>query len=102
MRLAGLAVVGFLCGLGALALVLTSDHETVTGSFVVLALTLGWSFIGTGLYAMWRRPEQRIGQLMTLTGFLWFLGALPESDTPLVFTLGLTLSGLWAGPFVHL
>src|SRR4051794_1019037 len=102
MRLVGLAVVGLLCGLGALALVLTSDHEDATSSFAGLALTLGWAFIGTGLYALWRRPRHRVGQLMILTGFLWFLGALTESDLPFVFTLGLALSGLWAGPFVHL
>ena len=39
---------------------------------------------------------------MTLVGFLWFLGALPESDSALVFTLGLALGGLWAAPLVHL
>ena len=31
------------------------------GPSVVLALTLGWAFIGAGLYAWWRRPENRIG-----------------------------------------
>ncbi len=97
-----LAAAGLLFGLGALALVLTGDHDTVTGPFVMLALTLGWSFIGTGLYAMWRRPEQPIGRLMVLVGFLWFMGALPESDSALVHTIGLALSGLWAGPLVHL
>jgi signal transduction histidine kinase len=100
--LGALAVAGFAFGLAALALVLTGDHDTTTGPFVVLALTLGWSFIGTGLYAMWRRPEQVIGRLMTVVGFLWFVGALPESDSALVYTVGLALGGLWAGPLVHL
>jgi signal transduction histidine kinase len=97
-----LAAAGLLFGLAALALVLTGDHDQLGGPFVVLALTLGWSFIGTGLYAVWRRPEQPIGRLMTLVGFLWFLGALPESDSALVHTIGLALGGLWAGPLVHL
>src|SRR4051794_2939520 len=100
--LVALAAAGFILGLAALALVLTGDHDDVTGPFVVLALTLGWSFIATGLYAVWRRPEQSVGRLMTLVGFLWFLGALPESDSPLVHSLGLALGGLWAGPLVHL
>ena len=68
----------------------------------MLALTLGWSFIGTGLYALWRRPGHLIGRLMVLVGFFWFVGALPESDVAFVFTLGLALGGLWAAPFVHL
>src|SRR3954452_10386813 len=100
--LAGVAVAGVVFGLAALAIVLSGDHDTITGPFVVLALTLGWAFIGTGLYALWRRPGHPIGRLMTLTGFLWFLGALPEADSALVFTFGLAFGGLWAGPFVHL
>src|SRR3954447_20852189 len=101
--LGALAIAGFVLGLAALAIVLTGTHDTITGPFVVLALTLGWAFIGTGLYAMWRRPDQpTIGRLMTLVGFLWFLGALPESDSVVLFTVGLTVGGLWAGPFVHL
>ena len=100
--LGALAAAGIVCGLVALVLVLTGDHDQIAGPFAVLALTLGWSFIGTGLYALWRRPEQPIGRLMTVTGFLWFIGALPESDSPLVFTLGLALAPLWSGPLVHL
>ena len=46
-----LAAAGIVFGLAALALVLTSDHNQIAGPFVVLAFTLGWSFIGTGLYA---------------------------------------------------
>ena len=100
--LIGVAFAGFVLGLAALALVLTGDHDTITGPFVVLALTLGWSFIGTGLYARWRRPDSLIGRLMTIVGFLWFIGALPEADSALPYTVGLALGGLWAAPFVHL
>src|SRR4051795_13534727 len=100
--LGAVALAGFAFGLAALMLVLTGDHDTITGPFVVLALTLGWSFIGTGIYALWRRPDQLIGRLMVIVGFLWFIGALPESDSALVYTIGLALGGLWAGPLVHL
>ena len=46
--LVGLAVAGFALGLAALALVTTSDREDDPGPWVVLALTMGWSFIGAG------------------------------------------------------
>src|SRR3954471_12909078 len=100
--LLGVAVAGLVLGLAAFALVLSGDQQTFSGPFAVLALTLGWSFIGTGLYAWWRRPDQVIGRLMTVVGFLWFAGALLEVDAPLVFTAGLACGGLWLGPFVHL
>ena len=40
---------------------------------VVITPLIGWSFIGTGLFAWWRRPENRFGALMTAVGFVWFL-----------------------------
>ena len=68
----------------------------------MLALTLGWAFIGAGLYAWWRRPENRVGALMTLVGFVWFLGALTSADAAWAFTLGLALSSLWIAALVHM
>jgi signal transduction histidine kinase len=100
--LAALAVAGFVLGLAAFALVTTSDREDVGGPSVALALTLGWAFIGAGLYAWWRRPENRIGALMTMVGFFWFLGALTSSDSAWAFTIGLALSSLWIAALVHM
>src|SRR4051812_40691401 len=37
-------------------------------------LVTGWTLIGCGLVASTRRPESRVGGLMTATGFTWFLG----------------------------
>ena len=101
--LVALAVAGFALGLGALALVLTSSTAEGTKTpFIVLALTLGWSFIGAGLIGWWQRPEHRIGPMMTLVGFTWFLGALAESGSAWVYTVGNALSSLWIGAFVQL
>jgi signal transduction histidine kinase len=99
--LVGLALAGLAMGLGALALVTSTDREELLPP-VVLAATLGWGFIGAGLYAWWRRPDNRIGALMTLVGFLWFLGALQATDAAWSFTLGLALDSLWAGALVHM
>jgi signal transduction histidine kinase len=101
--LIGLAVAGLALGLAALALVTTSDREDeAAAAWIVLALTLGWGFAGAGIFAWWRRPENRTGPLMTLVGFLWFLGALGSSNAAWAYTAGLLLSGLWIGALVHM
>jgi signal transduction histidine kinase len=100
--LIALAIAGFALGLAALALVTATDREQDPTAWIVLALTLGWSFAGAGIYAWWRRPDNRTGPLMTLVGFTWFLGALTTADTAWAYTLGLLLSSLWVGPLVHM
>jgi signal transduction histidine kinase len=89
-------------GLAALALVTTTEQDRDSTAWIVLALTLGWGFAGAGLFAWWRRPENRVGALMTLVGFTWFLGALISADTDWAHTLGLALSSLWVGALVHM
>ena len=84
--LVALAVAGFALGLGgARARAHEPEHDDgeTTTPFIVLALTLGWGFIGAGLLAWWHRPEHRLGPMMTLVGFTWFLGAPAESGTAL-------------------
>ena len=93
--LIGLALAGLAFGLVALVLVETNGQGDVGGPFLVLALTLGWAFIGAGLYAWWRRPKQPVGQLMTLVGFLWFLGGLSDLQSTALYTAGNVLGGLW-------
>jgi signal transduction histidine kinase len=41
---------------------------------VVRDIAVGWSFMGAGLTAWWRRPESRVGRLMVIVGFTWFIG----------------------------
>ena len=98
--LIGLAVIGLVAGLGTLALALTSDHEL--GRTYTIAIAVGWSFIGAGLYAWWRRPEHRLGPLMTLVGFVWFLGAFSYANSALLFTVGALLSSLWIGALIQM
>jgi PAS domain S-box-containing protein len=86
----------------AIALVLTSNHEDRAVPTLVLGLLLGWSFIASGLVARARSPENPTGRLMVAFGFVFFLGALGESNEATVFTLGAALSSLFAAVFVHL
>ena len=64
MRPAVIAGAALLAGLAACALVLSSDHMADRVVWAVFGPVVGWSFIGTGLYASRRRPESRFGALM--------------------------------------
>jgi signal transduction histidine kinase len=87
---------------GSLALVLTSDHEDQPAGQAALIVVLGLVFVGSGLIAGVRRPDNRIGGLMAGVGFLWFLGALAEANDPTVFTIGVALIFLVYPAFAHL
>jgi len=49
-----------------------------------------------------RRPENRIGPLMSLVGFMWFLGALNSANTAWAYTVGLLVGALWIGALVQM
>jgi len=93
--------VGLVAGGIAFAIVLTSDQDTsvVDG---ILWLLLGWSFIGTGLFAWARRPRNRTGRLMVGVGMVWFVGALSYANASLPYTLGIATGALSLAVFVHL
>ena len=54
-------------------MIATSDFAEERGLIVVLALLGCWGFVGAGLYAWARRPDNRIGGVMVLAGFIWML-----------------------------
>ncbi len=94
--------VGLGAGVVALALVLTSNHEDNLVANSALGLLLGWSFIGSGLFAWSRRPDNRTGPLMVAVGFAWFLGALTWANASLPYTLGEAVGALSLASFIHL
>jgi signal transduction histidine kinase len=101
--LLGIAVAALVAGLAAAALIASSDHvgdERVPA--IAIGLLVFWSFVGTGLYAWWRRPASRFGALMTAVGFTFVLGALTASDERWVYTLGAVLSSLYVAVFAHM
>jgi hypothetical protein len=97
LALAGLAVVGVIVAMGV-----TSDHLELRALSLALIVVNGWGFIGVGLYAWWRRPDNRFGALMVVAGFGSFVAGLGVSDIPLAFTLGVALSALYLAVIVHL
>ena len=80
---------------GAAYVLATSDHTADPGVTAALTVITANAFVLAGLVAWWRRPDNRIGPLMVLTGFLWFLSALPGSSVGVLFTIGYA-SASWA------
>jgi signal transduction histidine kinase len=95
--IAALAAGGVVIGL-----MVTSDHLTAPAVWATFAPAVGWSFVGTGLYARHQRPGSRIGTLMVALGFAWFLFNLQAANSAFLYTLGLVLGGLWGSFFLHL
>src|SRR5206468_8476093 len=97
-----IVLAAFAVGAGVVALVLVSDHQDAKIAWAIFGPVVGWSFIGTGLYAWRRRPESRIGALMVLLGFAWFLFTLQNANSSLIYTVALVTGALWGGVFLHL
>jgi signal transduction histidine kinase len=86
---------------GGVLLAFTSDHEENAAFVVAGNLVAAWAFIGSGLVAWARRPENRFGVLMTAVGLSWFMGALSESNHSIPFTIGSSFGGLFLAVFLH-
>jgi signal transduction histidine kinase len=97
-----LAGLGVVLGLADLALILSTDLVSQRGAWAAGALVTGWGFIGVGLYAWGRRPDNRVGMLMAATGFAWLLAGSSFSDLPLVFTIGQIFGALFFAVVLHL
>jgi signal transduction histidine kinase len=100
--LIALFVVGVIFAALDVSLVLTSTHEPNKAVTAILAPLIGLSFIGTGVFAWWRRPLNRFGLLMLSVGFAWFLAGLAESNNPTVFTIGVWVAPLYLAIVVHM
>jgi len=81
------AVVGIAAAAPALYLDLAHPagrSPLVTGPHIGAGLT----YVVVGAAARWRRPRNRIGQLMVAVGITWFVQDLTHSTWPLVFAPG--------------
>ena len=95
--LIGLGAVGFVVGALPLALALANEGGHQRELIAVFGPLTGWAFIGAGIFAWLRRPENRVGALMTAVGFSACLAALRVSTEPWVFVTGLLFIALqWA------
>ena len=95
---ARLWVIGFAgLAMAALAGVLTatSHHAQLRGLNASLGALVGLAFIGTGLFAWARRPDNTVGMLMVATGFAWSAVGLSQANAPLLFTIGMAIGPLY-------
>ena len=101
-RHVALAAAALVAGVAGFVLVNGSDHFPDRELWALFGPIVGWSWVGAGLYARERRPESRLGSLMTALGFAWFLTPLSAADSPLLFTAGFVLGSVWGPLLAHL
>jgi signal transduction histidine kinase len=101
-RTRAVVIAALLGGALVVALVVASDHRDAGLLWAFFGPAILWAFVGTGLYASYKRPESRTGELMVWLGFAWVASALTFADDPALFTLGMVAGGLWGGVFLHL
>jgi PAS domain S-box-containing protein len=87
---------------GAVWLVSQSNHTDDKVWITSIAVIGTLSFVFSGLFAIWRRPDNRTGLLMVATGCLWLLSALTTANNAWVFTLGFVFNSAAFVVFGHL
>jgi signal transduction histidine kinase len=100
--LLALGAAGVVLGVAAAAVTATSDHTELSGLMAALGLLVGWSFLGTGLFAWDRRPDNLIGALMVALAFTWMLGELSAANAPGIYIGGSLLNGIPFAILIHL
>ncbi len=63
-----LALAGLAAGIAVVVVAAHANRESVFSA--VLGVAIGWSFVASGLVACARRPENPIGQVMVVAGFV--------------------------------
>src|SRR3954452_12894512 len=95
------AVATCLVGTASAVLVLGSASTHASGVFakpgvyLFYLLLIGGGFAGSGLYVWWKRPENRVGPLMTAAGCAWLLRGVEISSNGVLFAIG-NLAAPWA------
>jgi signal transduction histidine kinase len=97
----GLWVFVLAAGAGAAAMTIANEGLDGLGTPNGLKVLIGWSFAGSGLYAWSRRPENRLGPLMTAVGCTYLLAQiLVQAQSSPLFTAGIWLGDAWVVVFV--
>ena len=100
--LAALGIAGILLGIATFVMVAKGEAAEVPLLEATLTLLIGWSFIGTGLFAWDRRPSNLVGLLMVGVGFAWFLSEFKVADIPFAAAIGFAAGSHPIAVLVHL
>jgi signal transduction histidine kinase len=100
--LAAIALAGALACVVLLALAIDSVGGHHRDLIAVFGPIIGGAFIGTGLLAWARRPENRFGALMVALGFSYCLSGLIVTTQPWPFIAGLLLIALPYAVLFHI
>lgn len=92
--LPAIGLVGFAVGLVYLSAALAESGDTLHSVIEVLNAVVGWSFVGVGLFVWTRRPDNRMGMLLTAVGLAWFVPLFRDADSPVVHTARLLLDDI--------
>lgn len=96
-----LVVAGLSCVVGSVLLAQSSDHLVHPRVQVVLINWITIPFIVSGLIAWRRRPDNSLGLLMVVAGFVCALSTLQWSNSPVPMAIGGVLDLLPAALFLH-
>lgn len=100
--LVALGVIGFAAGAVPLALSIVGDGGHQQTLIAICGPLTGWAFIGTGIFAWLRRPDENFGALMVAIGFTACLASLRVATEPWVFITGLVFITLPYGVLYHM
>jgi signal transduction histidine kinase len=89
-------------GLALVPLLAKTEFLPDRALWIVLDLVIGAGFTGVGLFAWYRRPDNRVGALMVATGFSWYLVVAGNTSPPLIWTVGNLFNNLFVATAIHL
>jgi signal transduction histidine kinase len=101
-QLWALATAAAIVGLALVPLIAASDTLSDRGLWIALDLVIGGGFAGVGLFAWYRRPDNRVGVLMYATAYAWYISLFSFTEPPLLFSIGFWLGNLFTAPVIHL
>ncbi len=95
-KLTLLAFLALLGGIGTALFISFSKADLAMPALeIAVQVGAGWAWVGTGIFAWWRRPDNSYGKWMLATGLVWLAQSLIYSNSSLLFTLGICLTNLF-------